>query len=141
MLLLILLVEGSFYRKDSLLRVGLLSIELQYFGICDQGFLRLLAFLVKDAKVVPDFTHLGVQRRRLDNILKSICVISIVVVEDGQGGPVDSFTRALESRLLEVFQSFLCVVKTHEAPPKDVVGVRVVFRLLLCLLNVVDRGV
>jgi hypothetical protein len=80
--------------------------------------------------------HLRIESCRLDYILKSICVVTCIVIKYGKCSPVHRLSRVLISRLLEVFKGFFVVLESHVASSENVkrVSLRLVF--LLRFLNV-----
>ena len=132
-LALLKLIVRTLDRNDSLLSILIVCVKLKYFRVCNQSFLWLSTFLVENAEVVPDLTHLRVKSRRFYDVLKSICEVSSVVIEDCQCSPVDSFPRILIGSLLEIFQSFFVILKRHVTSTKDIEGVRLAFDFLLGL--------
>ena len=78
----------------------MIPIDLNDFLIRNKAFFWLLACLVEDSKVIPDLIHLWLQGGRLDDVLERLCVALLIVVQDGQGRPEDSFLRAHGATLL-----------------------------------------
>ena len=134
-LILVVLVGrlDEVYSDDRVLVAGL---EVLHFLVGDQSFVRLLALLVKNAQVVPDFRHQGVQRCGLDDVFEAVAVIAVLVVNDGESGPIGSFAWVLEGGLLEKFERLLEVIFGHVASALDVQGVSLVWLQLLDVFGV-----
>lgn len=86
---------------DSFQRVLIPRAEILDLLVGNESLLWLLALLVEDAKVVPYFILEGVQRRGFDDVLERVAVVAILVVDDGERGPIGSLARVLSCGLLE----------------------------------------
>lgn len=115
------------------------GVELLDLLVGNQRLLWLLALLVQDTQVVPQFVLESVKRCRLDDILERISVVSVLVVHDGQSCPVSSFAWVLESRFLEQFECLLEVILGHVTPALDVERVRLALLEGLDGLAVLER--
>jgi hypothetical protein len=79
--------------------------------------------------------HLRVQGSRLNDVLKSISIVACIIIENGKSCPIDSLAWILIGSLLEVFQGFFVVFKSHIAATQDVKGISLSFVSLFCLLD------
>lgn len=86
---------------DSLDRICIADVEILDFRISDQSLFWLLAFLIKDTKIVPNLWLQGVKGGSLDDVLKGIAVISVQVINDSKSCPVGSFSWILEGCFLK----------------------------------------
>jgi len=101
----------------------------------------LSAFFIKNSEVIPNFTHLRVESGSFDDVFKSISVVSSIVVKDGKGCPINSFTWVFECGLLEIFKSFFGVFKAHEASSENVERISLSFILFVCFSHEFDGSV
>lgn len=136
--MLLSLILWALNSHDSSLSVLVIIVEFKYLTVSNQSFFRLSALLIENTEVVPDLAHLWVESCGLDDVLKGISVVTSVVVEDGKGRPVYSFSWVFESSLLEVLKSFFGIFKAHVASSKDVERVSLAFVLLVSLLHEIN---
>lgn len=102
-----LLVHRALDDHDTVLSVLLALLNLKNSLISDKSFLRLLASLIQDTQVVPNFVEFRLEGCGLDDVVESLFVLALLVVEVGQGSPEDSFIWTLVSCIVEVVVSFL----------------------------------
>jgi len=67
---------------DSLQGIFVARAEILHLLVGNEGFLRLLAFLVQDAQVVPHLVFESVQRRGFDDVFEGIAVVSILIIDN-----------------------------------------------------------
>ena len=68
----------------SLKRILVSWANVLNLGICDESFLWLFALFIEDTEVVPYFWNKSVQGSGLDDILKGVTEISILVIDNCQ---------------------------------------------------------
>ena len=129
------IVVGRLDGIDSGNGVFIVVVEVLDLRVSNQGLLWLLAFFVKDTEVVPDLWLEGVQRSGFYDVLERIRVVSILVVNDREGGPIGGFSWIFEGCLLQVLKGFLVVAESHLASALDVKSVSLE---RIELLNLVD---
>jgi hypothetical protein len=76
-----LLVHGALDDHDTILSVLLTLLDLQDSLVSNESFFRLLASLIQDTQVVPDFIKLRLEGSSLDDVVESFLVFAFLVVE------------------------------------------------------------
>lgn len=81
-------------QLDSLnarLTISVIGLQLLDLLISNHGLLRLLAFLIKNAKIVPDLMTTREQSRSLDDVFETLAVVAILEVDERETSPVSRF--------------------------------------------------
>ena len=100
----------------------------------DQGLLWLLALLVEDAEVVPDFIFKRVKTGGLNDIFETFTIVAILEVNQGETGPVGGFIRVLLGGLHQHVKRTARVVHLNIDATLDVEAVSMI------VLDLVGRG-
>jgi len=124
-----------FYALLSLQQSGPL---LNDFVVDEKSLFGLLALLVEDAQVVPDLGDVGVEVRGLDEVLKGLLALGLVVVDNAKRAPVHCVLRVLLAGLFVLFESAIKVAHGQFASSHDVQSVRMALVSLVRLVRGVD---
>lgn len=122
---------------------ALLSLQqsgplLNDFVVDEKSLFGLLALLVKDAQIVPDLGDVGVEVRGLDEVLKGLLALGLVVVDNAKRAPVHCVLRVLLAGLFVLFESAIKVAHGQFASSHDVQSVRMALVSLVRLVRGVD---
>lgn len=115
--------------------IHIVVLQVLDFRISYQSLFWLLTFLIKDTEVVPDFRLESVKWGSFDDIFKGVTIVTVLVVDNSEGGPIGCFSRVLESGFLQVFQGFFVVIEGHLA---STLNVKSVSLERVQLLDIVD---
>jgi hypothetical protein len=134
-------VRFTFQRCDPSLGVDLSRLHLKNFVVSNQSFFGLLAFLVQDAKIIPNFVELRFLSGRLDYGLKWLCVIALLVEQNGKTCPEDGVCGWFQSSLLKTVKCLTVLLKYEKTSSFYVQGVYVAFVAVFCFWDVVQSTV
>lgn len=135
----LLTVAGALNGLDSLGRIFVAWTEVLNLLVGDQSLFWLLAFLIKDTKIVPDLTLEGVKRGGFDDVLERVAELSIFKVNNSKGSPVSGLSWVFEGCFLKELEGLLVVSFGHVASALDIESVSQTWVQLLAFLSVLKR--
>ena len=130
-------VGFTLQRCDPSLSVYLSWLHLENFVVSNQSFFGLLTFFVQDAKIIPNFVQLRLLSGRLNYGFEWLCVVALLVEQDGKTGPEDSVRGGFQSSLLETVECLTVLLKNEKTSSFYVKGVDVTLVAGFCLWDVV----